>query len=26
VVRGYDQGGLTPERLTAGLGKIGVVY
>jgi hypothetical protein len=26
VVRGYDQGGLTKERLTAGLGKIGVVY
>ena len=26
VVRGYDQGGLTRERLTAGLGKIGVVY
>ncbi len=26
MVRGYDQGGLTPERLTAGLGKIGVVY
>jgi cytochrome c biogenesis protein CcmG, thiol:disulfide interchange protein DsbE len=26
MVRGYDQGGLTKERLTAGLGKIGVVY
>ncbi|WP_424949923.1 TlpA family protein disulfide reductase [Deinococcus sp.] len=26
VVRGYDQGGLTRERLTAGLGRIGVVY
>lgn len=24
MVRGYDQGGLTQERLTAGLGKIGV--
>ncbi len=26
IVRGYDQGGLTRERLTAGLSKIGVVY
>ncbi len=26
TVRGYDQGGLTRERLTSGLSKIGVVY